>query len=102
MGGFDLAEPTALEVQWRDAAAPSVSAMMASALQAQAPGVLSAQTARDFMMLSPQQREREDARSQEVDEMAGAGVADRSAPDDADDEDGAEEAEEKPVKEKRD
>ena len=96
MGGFDLVEPTALEVQWRDAAAPSVSAMMASALQAQAQGVLSAQTARDFMMLSPQQREREDARSQEVDEMAGAGVADRSAPDGADDEDddteGAEEA----------
>ena len=56
----------------------------------------SVQTARDFMILSPQQREHEDARSQEVDEMAGAGVADRSAPDDADDEDddteGAEEA----------
>lgn len=105
MGGFDLAGPTALEVQWRDAAAPSVSAMMASALQAQAQGVLSAQTARDFMMLSPQQREREDARSQEVDEMAGAGVADRSAPEDADDEDetqDAEEPEEKPVKGKRD
>lgn len=105
MGGFDLAEPTALEVQWRDAAAPSVSAMMASALQAQAQGVLSAQTARDFMMLSPQQREREDARSQEVDEMAGAGVADRSAPDDTDDEDDeAQDAEEmeKPKKESRD
>ena len=87
MGGYDLEDPTALEVQWRDAAAPSVSAMMASALQAQAQGVLSSQTARDFMMLSPQQREREDARSQEVDEMAGAGVADRALRDQEDDTD---------------
>lgn len=87
MGGYDLEDPTALEVQWRDAAAPSVSAMMASALQAQAQGVLSSQTARDFMMLSPQQREREDARSQEVDEMAGAGVADKALRDQEDDTD---------------
>ena len=87
MGGYDLEDPTALEVQWRDAAAPSVSAMMASALQAQAQGVLSSQTARDFMMLSPQQREREDARSQEIDEMTGAGVADKALRDQEDDTD---------------
>ena len=76
MGGYDLEEPTGLEVQWRDAASPSTSAMMQSALQAQAQGVLSSETTRDFMFLSPQQRAREDARSEEIDEMAGHGIAD--------------------------
>ena len=86
MSGKDLESPTSLEVQWRDAASPSASGMMSAALQAQSQGVLSDQTTRDFMYLTPQQRAREDARSQEVDAMAGAGIADLPEPEEPTDE----------------
>lgn len=86
MSGKDLESPTSLEVQWRDAASPSASGMMSAALQAQSQGVLSDQTTRDFMYLTPQQRAREDARSQEVDAMAGAGIADLPEPEESTDE----------------
>jgi len=60
-----------LEMQWRDPATPSVSAQAANALQAQAQGVIGAETARDFMRLSPEQKARETARSRDVDTMTG-------------------------------
>jgi hypothetical protein len=50
-----------LEMQWRDPATPSQSAVIASALQAQAQGVISAETAREFMRLTPEQKAREKA-----------------------------------------
>ena len=48
-------------MQWRDPATPSQSAVIASALQAQAQGVISAETAREFMRLTPEQKAREKA-----------------------------------------
>lgn len=60
-----------LEVTWRDAAAPSVSAMAANALQAQSQGVISNETAAEFMHLSPEQLKRERAKSRDVSVMSG-------------------------------
>ena len=60
-----------LEVMWADAASPSASAQMSIAMQAEAQGVISPETARDFMHLSPEQMERENRRQNDLDAMAG-------------------------------
>lgn len=69
--GKSLKGLEALEVVWRDAAAPSTSAQMATALQAQSQGVIGEETVREFMHLTPEQLRREKARSQEMDAQAG-------------------------------
>lgn len=51
-----------LELQWRDPAYASVSAKAANMLQAQAQGVISAETAREYLQLTPEQKAREKAR----------------------------------------
>ena len=50
-----------LGLQWRDPATPSQNARTAALLQAHAQGVISAETAREGMRLTPEQREREQA-----------------------------------------
>lgn len=64
----------ALEVIWADAAAPSTSAQMATAMQAQAQDIISAETAREFMRLSPEQLRRESERDEERREMGGVAL----------------------------
>lgn len=64
----------ALEVIWADAAAPSTSAQMATAMQAQAQDIISAETAREFMRLSPEQLRREAERDEERREMGGVAL----------------------------
>lgn len=91
-----------LEVMWADAASPSASAQMSIAMQAEAQGVISPETARDFMHLSPEQLERESRRQDDLDSMAGQ-ILPVSQPeegeDEQDDEEGEpEEDEEKPKK----
>lgn len=51
-----------LEAVWRDVATPSKTAQQAMAYQAFQAGAISARTMRDFLDLTPAQREREDAR----------------------------------------
>lgn len=51
-----------IETQWRDPALASASAKSANLLQAHAQGVVSAETARDGLQLTPEQKRREDAR----------------------------------------
>lgn len=51
-----------LETVWRDPATPSQSAKAANGLQAHAQGVISSTTARDFLQLTPAQKQAEDAR----------------------------------------
>lgn len=58
--GTDVESGT-LETAWLDAAAPSESAQVANILQSAAQGIVSAETARDFLNLSPEQLEREAA-----------------------------------------
>lgn len=53
-----------LRLHWRDPAVPSASAQAANLLQAYATGVVSAETAREGLRLSPAQRARESARGQ--------------------------------------
>lgn len=48
-----------VEVAWRDAAAPSESAQVANILQSASQGIVSAETAREFLSLTPEQLERE-------------------------------------------
>lgn len=60
-----------LEMQWRDAALTSVSAKSANMLQAQAQGVISSETARDGLQLTPEQKARENARNDSVASMRG-------------------------------
>lgn len=69
--GKSLKGLEALEVVWRDAAAPSTSAQMATALQAHSQGIIGDETAREFMHLTPEQLRREKARSEEMDAEAG-------------------------------
>lgn len=52
-----------LELRWRDPATPSESARTAALLQAQAQGVIGAETAREGLRLTPQQLARENAQS---------------------------------------
>lgn len=56
-----------LGLQWRDPATPSQNARSAALLQAHAQGVISAQTARDGLRLTPEQRAREDAKDAAAD-----------------------------------
>lgn len=70
MEGRTPANVETLEMQWRDPALTSVSAKSANMLQAHAQGVISAETARDGLQLSPEQKAREDARSGNVARMA--------------------------------
>lgn len=74
MCGVVLPEPERLEVQWRDAATPSASSLMAAMLQAYQEGVVGGATVREYMRLTPQQKAREDARSGDEDAMAGVVV----------------------------
>lgn len=69
--GQDGVDASTLEVQWRDPATPSQSAYQAAMLQAQAQGVISAETAREALRLTPEQRAREAARSHARDDMLG-------------------------------
>lgn len=55
-----------LEMQWRDAALTSVSAKAANMLQAHGQGVISSETARDGLQLTPEQKARENARGDAV------------------------------------
>lgn len=50
-----------LEVQWRDPATPSASSKAANMLQAHAQGVIGAETAREALSLTPEQKAREAA-----------------------------------------
>lgn len=69
-----------LELMWRDAASPSRSAMMATALQAQSQGVISDSTARTFLGLSPELLKKEDDKSDDVARMSGMTMARTSRP----------------------
>ena len=71
MDGGSLEGLEGLEVAWRDAAAPSASARMANAIQANAQGVLSNETTLEFLGLSPQQMKRELTASSDVRQMGG-------------------------------
>lgn len=66
MQGQPVAGLETLELQWRDPALTSASAKSANILQAHAQGVVSAQTARDYLQLTPEQKAREDARGDAV------------------------------------
>lgn len=57
--GVDTSGMDTIECVWRDPATPSVAAKAANALQAQAQGVISAETAREFLNLTPEQKRRE-------------------------------------------
>ena len=63
LDGVDVSGMDTLECVWRDPATPSVSAKAANALQAQAQGVITAETAREFLALTPEQKRREASRS---------------------------------------
>lgn len=69
--GYKGDDLPSLEVRWRDPATASASAQAALALQANAQGVLTAETARDFLSLSPEQSEREREADQEKQAMVG-------------------------------
>lgn len=58
-----------LEVQWRDPATPSASSKAANMLQAHAQGVIAAETARDSLSLTPEQKAREAASSGVMSQM---------------------------------
>jgi len=66
MEGVLPAEAATLELQWRDPALTSVSAKAANMLQAHSQGVVSAETARDGLQLTPEQKAREDARGEQA------------------------------------
>lgn len=57
--GHDIDGMDALEMRWRDPATASESARAAYLLQAHAQGIISAETARDGLRLTPQQQARE-------------------------------------------
>lgn len=70
MHGYPTAGLETLEVTWRDPAAPSVAAMAANALQAQAQGVISNETAAEYLRLTPEQLRREKSKSKDIDVMS--------------------------------
>lgn len=82
MMGCPVPEPERLELQWLDAAAPSVSAQQANALSAFSQGVISARTARQFLRLTPEQSAYEDARERDVDTMSGMDLGQDTPQDD--------------------
>lgn len=57
--GVSVENMGSLQMHWRDPAVPSASAKAANLLQAHAQGVVSAETARDGLGLSPAQKQRE-------------------------------------------
>ncbi len=61
-GGQDVEDLEGLESVWRSVAAPSKSSQQNMALQAFQAGAISAQTMRDYLDLTPAQRQREDDR----------------------------------------
>lgn len=69
MSGKPTAGLESLECVWRDPATPSVASKAANALQAHAQGVISSETAREFLALTPEQRKRESAREPFVFDM---------------------------------
>lgn len=75
MDGVDTSEMETLECVWRDPATPSVAAKAANALQAQAQGVISSETAREFLNLTPEQKERENAQSADLVSLRSVGEA---------------------------
>lgn len=63
IGGVEVEAPETLEQRWRDPATASESARGALLLQAHAQGVISAETAREGLRLTPEQLARESAAS---------------------------------------
>lgn len=74
MAGVSMEGMETLEARWRDPAVASISSRNALMLQAQAQGVITSQTAREFLGLSPEQAKREDAHDAEVRAMTGEGI----------------------------
>lgn len=73
MNGLSSEGLETLEVSWQDAAAPSASAQMATALSAHSQGIISDETAREFIGLTPEMKKRENERSRDQDVMEGRG-----------------------------
>ena len=71
MNGRSTKGLEALETTWRDVAAASVSAQQANMLQAAAQGIISPETAAEYLGLTPEQALRERGRSHDVDVMSG-------------------------------
>lgn len=74
MAGVKVEGLETLEARWRDPAVASISSRNALMLQAQAQGVITSQTAREFLGLSPEQAKREDSHDSEVRAALGEGV----------------------------
>lgn len=74
MAGIKVEGLETLEARWRDPAVASISSRNALMLQAQAQGVITSQTAREFLGLSPEQAKREDSHDSEVRASLGEGV----------------------------
>ena len=64
ISGVHVENIETLEARWRDPAVASISSRNALMLQAQAQGVISAETAREYLGLSPEQIAREDRTDQ--------------------------------------
>lgn len=74
MAGVQVEGLETLEARWRDPAVASISSRNALMLQAQAQGVITSQTAREFLGLSPEQAKREDLHDDEMRGVLGEGV----------------------------
>lgn len=74
MSGANVEGLETLEARWRDPAVASISSRNALMLQAQAQGVITSQTAREFLGLSPEQAKREDLHDDEMRGALGEGV----------------------------
>lgn len=74
MAGVKVEGLETLEARWRDPAVASISSRNALMLQAQAQGVITSQTAREFLGLSPEQAKREDMHDAEVRAGLGEGA----------------------------
>lgn len=74
MAGVKVDGLETLEARWRDPAVASISSRNALMLQAQAQGVITSQTAREFLGLSPEQAKREDMHDAEVRAGLGEGA----------------------------
>ena len=64
ISGVHVENIETLEARWRDPAVASISSRNALMLQAQAQGVIAAETAREYLGLSPEQIAREDRTDQ--------------------------------------
>lgn len=74
MAGVSTDGLETLEARWRDPAVASISSRNTLMLQAQAQGVITSQTARECLGLSPEQAKREDAHDAEVRAVLGEGA----------------------------